>query len=100
MGEAEGRGGFTPFGGLRNDRDVKHDPRAPPEEGATEAPAYGYRRANPRQGGAMTESPETPLSDPVHSESPSEPEAPTAPDEGGGDEGGGDEGGGDAGGDE
>jgi hypothetical protein len=41
----------------------------------------------------MTESPETPLSDPVPSESPGEPEAPTAPDEGGGDEGGGDEGG-------
>ena len=35
----------------------------------------------------MTESPETPLSDPVPSESPGEdpgaPEAPTAPDEGG-----------------
>ena len=48
----------------------------------------------------MTESPETPLSDPVPSESPGEPEAPTAPDEGGGDEGGGDEGGGDEGGNE
>lgn len=40
----------------------------------------------------MTESPETPLSDPVPGEAPTEaPEAPTAPDEGGGDEGGGEE---------
>jgi hypothetical protein len=39
----------------------------------------------------MTESPETPLSDPVPGEEPGAPEAPTAPDEGGGDEGGGEE---------
>jgi hypothetical protein len=40
----------------------------------------------------MTESPETPLSDPVPGEpaAPEAPEAPTAPDEGG-DEGGGEE---------
>jgi hypothetical protein len=38
----------------------------------------------------MTESPETPMSDPVPSEEGA-PEAPTAPDEGGGD--GGDDGG-------
>jgi hypothetical protein len=42
----------------------------------------------------MTESPETPFSDPAPSEEPGAPEAPEEGGDGGGEEGGGEEGGG------